>query len=331
MRFGYSFAWDVLEVTVEEDPTLHFSSCNMRVVLKSDPSVTWAKSIVGWNYFTNSPVGEVKTSGSDHGPHEMIVSHGRCSAGAHTLLLRKSRTIFNVMTGLYTLYSDDLWTYWGGKKVTFTWLADDDRSGSGKWGADTPNPTYPIMASSRVVKSDARPSDFFLVVGGAYFLIGDANAAAGYGLSTTGVFSETVRLLPAPFDFTLVKEFSRPEVYITFGGAKFLIPSPGELRALGFDFNQVNLVPTRTLAGIPGIVPGISNLPRDGTLLRERNSWQTYIMMGGKLHWIIDLSVFQGMCLSWRNVRVVPIGALGSLPHGSDLTAPTMLSTPGQY
>ena len=313
-QYGYAFAWDGVGITVDDDPTLAPGGCRMRVVLMTGSGVTAAKSIVGWNYCTGVAVGGVMTSGSDHGPHEMILDRGLCSAGAHTLLLQKPMA-FNVMTGLYTLNSDDLWTYWGGKKVTFTWRVDS--FGSGIWGADTPTPTYPVARSSSVVGSLAQPGVFFMVVGGAKFRIRDATEASALGLVTAGAplkpGIEVDAIPAAPVDFTLLRELSDPRVFVVFGGAKFWIPSPAALAMLGFRFSQVNVVPDNTLAAIPGS-------PRDGSLLKEQTSPKVFHAMGGKLSWVTAESVFDRLCLSWRNVRVVADNSLAALPHGADLT-----------
>jgi hypothetical protein len=232
--YGYGFAWDWVRITVDDDATLGPGACRMRVVLVS--RVTNDKSIAAWNYCTNSIVDSVATIGRDKGPHEMIVERGNCHAGAHTLLLRKAMA-FSVMTGLYTLASGDLWTYWGGKKVTFAWMGED--GGSGVWGADTPTPTYPVKRGPIVAQL---PDDggtwffgvvngsvvYFRLVGGALFQC-DATEATALGLETADAPFESGpvvgRFPKAPVDFTLLRERSNPDIYIVFGGAKFKVPA----------------------------------------------------------------------------------------------------------
>jgi hypothetical protein len=312
--YGYGFAWDWVSISVDNDLTLAPGGCKMRIVLMTGTGVTAPKSIAAWNYCTNSQVSSVSTSGADHGPHEMIVDRGSCFGAVDTLLLIKPMA-FNVMTGMYTLKSDDLWAYWGGKKVTFTWR--EDSFGSGIWGGDTPTPTYPIGRSSFVVGSVAQPITFFMVVGGAKFKIRDAAEATALGQVTAGAPRKTAAELAAipsaPVDFTLLRELNSPRVFVTFGGAKFWIPSPAALAALGYRFGQVNVVPDNTLAAVP-------DAPRDGTLLKEQSDPRVFLAAGAGLRWIIAASVFERLCFSWRNVRVVPDGALTSLARGADLT-----------
>ncbi|GAC1306678.1 MAG: hypothetical protein NVSMB27_44940 [Ktedonobacteraceae bacterium] len=50
---------------------------------------------------------------------------------------------------------------------------------------------------------------------------------------------------------SLMREQSHPEVYFVYGGARFWIPNPNELSALGFDWSKVQVVPDGTLATVP--------------------------------------------------------------------------------
>jgi hypothetical protein len=64
----------------------------------------------------------------------MVIQKANCQSGSNTLLLRKAMA-FGTMTGLHTLQSDDLWAFWGGKKVTFQWVREN--TGSGIWGPNS--------------------------------------------------------------------------------------------------------------------------------------------------------------------------------------------------
>jgi hypothetical protein len=123
---AYGFAWDLVEVKVEEDDSL--GPCQMRVGLQVANQITWAKDILAWNYCKGDKVASVATQDADKGPHFMLIEKGDCSSGTDTLLLRKMMA-FRQMTGLYVFRHEDFWVYWGGKKVTVTWDRDDVGTG----------------------------------------------------------------------------------------------------------------------------------------------------------------------------------------------------------
>jgi hypothetical protein len=162
MSFGYKMAWDIVIITI--DKTFSLTNCQMLVGLEAGPGITWQKDILAWNYFLGGPVASVTTVDQNTGPNFMLIQKGNCLTGAHTLLLRK---LMNTqMTGLYTLQSADLWTFWGGKKVTLTWVKDD--GGSGVWEPDTPPIVYPVVQfpDGTLLRSSAQPGVVFVVFGG---------------------------------------------------------------------------------------------------------------------------------------------------------------------
>lgn len=314
-NFGYVFAWDGVVVTVEEDTSL--GNCQMLVGLKAGPGVTWEKDVLAWNYCTGGPVSSVTTRDANRGPNFMLVSRSLCSSGANTLLLRKLMT-WNQMTGLYTFQPNDLWDFWGGMKVTITWVGDT--GGSNVWGPAVPPVAYPIVKfpDGTLVNTAAAPGVVFLVFGGAKFLVDPANTL-GLNLALALAQDPAVvnSLPPAPVDGTLLREVNDPRVYVFFGGAKFWIPSPAALTSMGFNFGQVGIVPPGTLGPIPLV-------PRHGTLLREQTDPRVYLVKefqgpGLRLCWVTSPGVFNSMCLAWRNVRIVPDGSLAALPKGPDL------------
>lgn len=110
-------------------------------------------------------------------------------------------------------------------------------------------------------------------------------------------------------DGSLYREQSRPEVYVIYGGAKFWIPSPEELAALGFTWAQVKVVPDGSLVSVP-------DRPRDNTLLRERSRPEVFLMRGGSKFWIPSPDALTGLGFTWSHVKVVPNGALQQFPQG---------------
>jgi hypothetical protein len=110
-------------------------------------------------------------------------------------------------------------------------------------------------------------------------------------------------------DNVLIKEQSSPAVYVTMGGAKFWIPSPLELsQYTPYMFSDVITLPDGALAGV-------SLIPRDGTLLRERSSAPVYVMQGGQKCWVTHAGALQQFG-GWLMVRVVPDGGLAAIPEG---------------
>jgi hypothetical protein len=181
-----------------------------------------------------------------------------------------------------------------------------------------PDPVYPIVSfpDGTLVK-DPAAADVFIVFGGAKFWIPSPAAATALGINlgaTLGIDpAELARLPSAPVDFTLLRELNRPEVYVVYGRAKFWITSPARLRSLGFNFGQVHIVPDGALANIP-------IMPQEGTLLKEQNDPKVYLVKNSTLCWVTTATVFDNLCLSFRNVRSVPDGALTTLPKGPDVT-----------
>lgn len=111
-------------------------------------------------------------------------------------------------------------------------------------------------------------------------------------------------------DGTLLKERSNPAVYVVYGGAKFHIPSMEEFLALGFTWDAVHVQPDGALVYLP-------NVPRDGTLLRERSTAPVYLMRGGRKSHIPNHQRFEELGLTWDDVRVVPNGVLARFQDGA--------------
>jgi hypothetical protein len=123
------------------------------------------------------------------------------------------------------------------------------------------------------------------------------------------------QLPPVPADFTVVRELFKPQVYVVYGGAKFWIPDPPTLAALGFSSSQVRVLP-------PGGAAKLRQMPIDGTLLREQNDAKVHLVENQELRWVTSPAAMDGRCLPWRHVRIVPDNALAGLKPGPDLGPP---------
>ena len=161
-------------------------------------------------------------------------------------------------------------------------------------------------------REQSRP-EVFVIYGGARFHIPSPDEFTALGLSWSSIRTVPDGSLSAlanvPRDGTLLRERSRPEVYVVFGGARFHIPSPDEFAALGLSWSSVRIIPDGSLSGVP-------NVPRDGTLLRERSGPEVYIIRGGSAFHITTPQRFAELALSWWDIRVVPNGALAGIPFG---------------
>jgi hypothetical protein len=116
---------------------------------------------------------------------------------------------------------------------------------------------------------------------------------------------ETFFSSPGGVDGTLLKGESDP-IFIIFGGAKFHIPSPTVFEQMGFDWANIQTISDeRAMA--------IADVPRDGTLLRER-SGSIYVIYGGAKFPIPSMNEFDALGFSPDNVRQLWDGALASIP-----------------
>jgi hypothetical protein len=111
-------------------------------------------------------------------------------------------------------------------------------------------------------------------------------------------------------DGTLLKEQSNPAVYVVYGGAKFHIPSEEEFLALGFAWEAIRVEPDGALVSLP-------NVPRDGTLLKERSTPPVYVMRGGRKSHIPNEQRFEELGFAWSDIRVVPDGVLARFLDGA--------------
>ncbi len=101
-------------------------------------------------------------------------------------------------------------------------------------------------------------------------------------------------------------------VYVVQNGTKFHIKSPEDLRALGYSWDRVEVVP-------PGSLNFLRDKPPEKTLMRERDNPAVYYYENGQKRWITSPDILEKMGHSWKDVKVVPSGALGAEATGSPM------------
>jgi hypothetical protein len=101
-------------------------------------------------------------------------------------------------------------------------------------------------------------------------------------------------------------------VYMVQNGTKFHIKSPEDLRALGYTWDRVEVVP-------PGSLGFLRDKPPEKTLMRERDHREVYYYENGQKRWVTSEEMLQKMGHSWNDVKVVPSGALGAEATGSPI------------
>jgi len=348
-HYGYAFAWDTVEVTVTRSFPL--DRCRMSVELSS--SLPETKEIQAFNLFRDTWHDQIdsRPGGAVAAMTIMKRMPGQgCGAGTDTVVLARA-TPFGPKA-FYTFPTDDLWDFWGGCTVRFSWVSDTGWSGPpwGLSGAQTPAPSYPIVRlPDFTLMRNAAGTGVSVVFGGTDFpadpsylrMLGTGMLDAGGYLRMLGTGTDTLQVpvppdkrnllgmsgprdqvllggaipftpLPAiPADFTLVREWNRPEVFVVFGGAKFWIPDPPTLTDLGFDWNMVRVIP-------PGGTSKLLTIPIDGTLIREQHTQQVFLVDNQQLRFASQAAM-DARCLPTRHVRVVPDTSLSTLPHGPDL------------
>jgi hypothetical protein len=116
-------------------------------------------------------------------------------------------------------------------------------------------------------------------------------------------------------DGSVVRETSRPEVYVIFGGAKFWIPDPATLARLYGGWAAVEVVPDGTLEK-----EGIGDHPVDNTLLKEEHDPHVWRMENNQKCWVVSPSVLSKYG-GWAVVRIVPNGALQKFSQGPNVAS----------
>ncbi|MGZ6260666.1 MAG: hypothetical protein ACXVFT_16825 [Solirubrobacteraceae bacterium] len=275
-RYGYPFAWDGVVITVTHNSAL--SRCQMRVELSS--SLAETKEIQAFNFFNDTWSDQID-SVPGGAVTAMTIAKRKpgdgCGVGTDTVVLARA-TAF----GPRAMY------------------------------------TYPIVQlPDGTLMKNATGLGLRVVFGGTDF-------PADPGYLRTRVRSRTLPTNPAvpffqlpafPADFTVLREWNRPEVFVVFGGAKFLFPDPQTLMALGFTWNDVRDIPR-------GGTSKLRTVPIDGTLITEQHDQRIFLVDNAQLRLVKSPAVMDARCLPRRHVRTVPDTALSTLPHGPDLDLP---------
>jgi len=164
-----------------------------------------------------------------------------------------------------------------------------------------------------ILKEESAPALYVLYSGAKFHIPSpDALAAMGrrpgdYWIVGDGMLQTVADV---PWDGTLLQEAGSPTVYAVYAGAKFAIPSPDALYAMGLGFQQVHTV-------APGGLSKIPNVPREGTRVAELGSateWQ--ITAGAKFALpspeVRDALIGAGALEA--TPYIVPSGALAQIP-----------------
>lgn len=117
---------------------------------------------------------------------------------------------------------------------------------------------------------------------------------------------------PLLTEMSIVREISRPEVYVIVGDAKFWIPDPPTLFRLYGGWAAVRVVPDGTLTNV-------TSLPKEGTILREEHAPFVWRIEGAQKRHIATPTVLARYG-GWNMARVVPDNSLAMIPTGAPIS-----------
>jgi hypothetical protein len=126
------------------------------------------------------------------------------------------------------------------------------------------------------------------------------------GLILTAAHADAQAFSPLQ-DRSVVKEASAPHVYVIAGGAKLWVQSAADLATYYGGFAAVHLVP-------PGTLSSLTQIPRDGSLLKEAGKAEVYLVTEGKRRQIPDAASFACMHLDWDQVLTLGPREIQTLP-----------------
>jgi hypothetical protein len=112
---------------------------------------------------------------------------------------------------------------------------------------------------------------------------------------------------PCPWDGCILKEVSSPNLYVLHSGAKFYIPSPEALAAMGRRAGDYWIVGD-------GMLETVADVPWDGTLLQEAGSATVYVIYAGAKFAIPNQDALYAMGLAYQPVHIVGPGGLNQIP-----------------
>ena len=210
----------------------------------------------------------------------------------------------------------------------------NDSVNCGMWGAPCPARYYPPTPSCAQPFADGcllrNPAgSVFVIYGRAKFGIPSMDVFNALGLqwaNVQNVSDAVIASVPtAPEDGALLQELGVGSVYVTYGGAKFGVPSAALFNQLGLNWNAIRTVPQGGLAQIPAV-------PVDGTLLQELGVGSVYVTYGGAKFGVPSAALFNQLGLNWNAIRTVPQGGLAQIPTVPvDGTLLKEYSSPAQY
>lgn len=113
-------------------------------------------------------------------------------------------------------------------------------------------------------------------------------------------------------DLALLREASKPEVYVIVGSAPFHVPDPATLfRLYPPGWPAVKEVPDGTVATLP-------LLPKEGTIVKEEHPPEVWRIEGAQKRHITSPTALYRYG-GWSMVRVVPDNALAPIPPGAPI------------
>jgi hypothetical protein len=158
---------------------------------------------------------------------------------------------------LYSFPEQDFWDFRGGRTVTFDWF--DDTRGSGLTGTQShESPAFP----DGILMLDDAGTGFLVIFGGTGFETDPYYLSTILGFNTAAAVP-FVQRPSTPAAFTLVLEVNDSMVFVLYGGMGFWIPDEDTLYSLGFNINQVRVIPR-------GGTLKLRKVPFDGTVLQGR-------------------------------------------------------------
>lgn len=129
-------------------------------------------------------------------------------------------------------------------------------------------------------------------------------AFAGAGIWAGGYF------IP---DGAAVREDNSFAIFQVVNGGALWITNADEFYGLGYTLASVYVVPMGGLAGVKGY-------PNNGTLIRERYQYATYLVENGVRYLINDVPTMNAMGYTHADIRVVSNGITPSIAQGNTIT-----------
>lgn len=110
------------------------------------------------------------------------------------------------------------------------------------------------LSDGILYRENSRP-EVYVIYGRAKFWIPNPDVfnAMGFSWSSVRVVPDgsLANISTIPIYYTLLREYSKPEVYVMIGGKKAWIPDPNTFAAMDFSWSSVRVVPDGSLKAIP--------------------------------------------------------------------------------